>query len=369
MIEIVLPKDKDPSLAAAEKLYAAAQPGFAAPYTNVLEYISAALEFIIADGTKISPAAAQFCINQGRELYQEFIKRNINFFEIKRQESVNLDVSLWFTSNHIEEIEGFLRDPNKLLPEWCSPRRPNIAELVEGVEREIRYAGLDLERLHANFKDHLRDSQKKNLHHNDPLERIKNCLGAARNHCGWKDAGLDQFNWPRHIRSILVTCQYEEGYEFKPRGILSRLESEMEQAEKILFKIKDTFYAHEEKIESAKNQPKLGRWLERFQKPKSNLDIELRQQVTADLRQMHEIFTAAMRKTQKLSCKVISPPEYPGYWNPNMRDSWFQERDNPRRQAHSLYERPPFNTDGIYLTGGAKASAKPGRVARGFGRE
>ena len=367
MIEIVIPKGKDPSLAAAEKLYAEAQPGFVPPYTNVLKYISDALEFIITDGTKISPAAARFCIKRSRQLYLEFIKRNINFFELKDEELVKLDSSLWFADGHIEDIEGFLRDPNKLLPEWCSPRRPDITELTEGVEREIRYAGLDLARLRANFNDHLRDSQKKNLDPNDPIERIKNCLAAARNHCSWNDAGFHQFNWGRHIRSILITYQNEEGYDFTPRKILNSLESKMQQAEEILFKIKDTFWAHEEKSTAVKNEP--GTWLARFQKPKISADVALRQQVTEDLHRIYEIFMEAMPEAQKLSCKIISAPEYPGYWDPDLLKSSFHDREKPLHQAHSIYEHRPFNSEGLYLTGGGETSPPVGKADRGRARD
>ena len=306
-------------------------------YVGALQLMQEALTFLTTPRATRSIAAVKFCIRNCRKEYGEFLKRNINFYEANYKPCNRLDNNLRFADNAIERLEEYLVDPDKLLPPWCSPRRPDLQKEQGRLNKDFSEMVVQLKKVQSAFNQHLQECQKNKQHPNDPIVRINLCLAEAARQTTRTEAGIHQFNWARHIKSIAVSYQYESGYKFKPFKQLRQLEGTMRIAERLFFKIKDNVDRINDLNRADTDMAKFGYQCKLDKETIAKLLPRLEVRIARDIERLRQYFTTA-RLPQEFTCKLLAPPVHAGYMNSNLSSSWLLERDSPQRQAANLYE-------------------------------
>ena len=327
-------------------------------YQEVFAILKKSLATLSQEGTEMSADTALRYLSQSKELLDEFCRRNINFYERNYDLISGVDANFHFARNQVEMLGEYVADPDKLLPEWCSPRKPDLVEMTERFTEDIYKADSKLARIEIIFNEYLQHCERTAQMPNDPINRLEHCLSTAIKECATTKACIHQFNWARHLRHIIDTYQHEAGYNFNPPEQLNKLMLRMTQAQDNFFKIKD-FVHRLNGLDRPESKSGIKRdvsfrshgaagdeYPEHIQKKLENYVAALR-----------EDFYQGMGQLKDLTCKTIEAPVRAGFWNDDMKSSWFHERekdlpsDYARAQAKAAATRPPAGNDNFSFRG------------------
>ena len=298
-------------------------------YQGALDFARDVMTDMSTEGAVFSTDSAKFLLKKGREMLHEFIVRNINFCESQHDLISRIDGDLHFAGHDLEEIDEFLKDPDKLLPEWCSPRELDLEEMTEMFEKNIHSAATSLTQVQASFTDYLQRCQTENQHPNLPMVRIKSCLErAAKDRIDFHPTAIHHFNWARHIKRVIVDLREAPEATWDIRRKLEPLEATMRTAENLFYDIKDDFNDSVGRpTPSARRAAQKGTGREIKKGYRWEVSQRTREMIETKIAKLQEIFMQGAALANQLSNSLIPPMEKTGHWNLNLSSSWCWERD------------------------------------------
>ena len=304
-------------------------------YVEALKFNQDLARLLSAATTTLSPHTASLLFETGTELLKEFTKRNINFYEREHKIMGLVYKDLHFAQQQLESLSEFLEDPEKLLPEWCSPRRPDLMEMAQEIGTFMREAEENLAETQTRYANYLRECHNNDQAPNDPLARLRHCLTRAVKQTTVAEASIHQFNWARHITRIIISFEDDKGVNFAARRALRPLEATLRRAEKLFYRLKDDIdgYNDIEDIEDAEMSEHAARaaFAER-----ESIWEQARPGLEKDFAELRELFLQGLTCLENIAQAKIALPEQTRYWNDDLDSSWFLERDDLREQRQQV---------------------------------
>ena len=314
-------------------------------YTKAFELIKKSLGSLSDENAQVPTDVADLYITNCKVMLEEFCRRNINFFERNFSAISAIDGNFHHAGAEVSEVEDYLKNPSKLLPEWCEPREPNIAELTEEFAEDTREALKRVTEVEAAFNAYLQSCEQGAHDPNDPVHRLEHCLNIAHKQCVATEMDIHQFNWARHLRHVIDSYRHESGYIFNPPEQLTQLMKIMGEAQKKFMEIKDfvrnsedySEEAEEDEIRDAATRREHGG-------DKNEFSDYLQEELNEDVDELRKLFRQGLELVEKLTCKITRHPQRAAYWNEDMESSWIHERDDElpsERAARAQNKTPP----------------------------